>query len=286
MTVPEPSPVVKVARDLTEILALHDALTAQAVAHANDRLMPGGMAMVALGPVADPEVYERRIEVAEAGELAGLRSLDLSHLAEEDDAWEPPLQTLRFWSEERRERYGYPLEDRTPTVATEAGFLRWALDAMWRDEPRWEDFADDMHDARMRLENLLHAGVRDELGVPCMYDECKGKRIRRKVVRYAGKWVHTPWRCPSCEREWSEDQYARMVTAAHVAAQREDVDGRLWVSLHEAARELGRSIKTLRTWVNRGELAVACIVRGRRQGFVALDEVRDRDEKARKKRAA
>lgn len=292
----EVGPVVKVARDLTEILRLYGELHAQAVAKGDDPDMPGGIAMAALGPVASPGERERMIEAIEGGWWNDATASqedrpDLSHLVDEDETWEPPEQTLRFWSEDIRTRHGYPLDGRRATIETEAALLRWALQGMWRDEPKWEDFAKDIGKARTRLENLLHEGVRSERGVPCMYDECRGVRLVRKLAPARDDdgnkvWKITDWHCPRCKRSWTDERYRAMVTAAHVATQREDIDGTAWVAPEYAARELGRSVKTIRTWINRGALVTVCLIAGRRVKFIDLNEVRERHEDSKKRKPA
>jgi hypothetical protein len=276
----EPSAVTKVARNLSAIEDMTAQLLTQAIHKANDREMPGGDAMTALAHVASLTDWERRIEVTEA---VWWESPETTHEdrpdwlgSDEDDTWEPPLQTLLFWSEQWRDVHGYDL-DRRPTIASEAGFIRWALNWAWENEPHFEDFAREMEAVQRRMENMLYAGVRVERGAPCLYDECKGRRIVRHVDDNGER---TDWRCSSCKREWDEDRYAQMVTAAHEAAKFEEVAGDMWCSVDYASRDTGRSPKTIRTWINRGELSTACVIAGRRTKFVKLDEVRKRHEQA------
>lgn len=296
-------PVVKVARDLTEILRMVEMLEGQAVHKANDRLMPGGSAMVALGVVASPATWERRVELtehqwAEADAIArfagwAIRPSKVSpvpHVADEDDAWEPPLQTLLFWSEQWRVEHG-AMYDQTPTIASETNFIRWALDWAWDNEVHWNDFARDMTAARTRLENLLSQGERAERGVPCMYDECRGARLVRKLVPYRDKdgnkaWRHSEWHCPRCKRKWDDDAYRRHVASAHESTKLEEIDGETWCTLDYAARQVGRPESTLRAWLHRGQLSVACIIIGRRARFVNLGEVRQRHEEAQRRKRA
>jgi hypothetical protein len=270
---PQPDAVTKVARNLSAIEDMTAQLLTQAVHKANDRTMPGGDAMVALASVASPEAWEHIFEAEEG------RGLDVSHVEDEDDTWEPPLQTLLFWSEQWRTEHGYSL-DRRPTIASEAGFVRWALNWAWDNEPHFEDFARDIGKAKRRLENLLYAGVRVERGAPCLYDECKGRRVIRHIDHNGER---DDWKCSSCKREWNEDAYARMITAAHEATKFEHIADEVWCSVDYAARDTGRSAKTIRTWINRGEISTACIVAGRRTRFVNLDEVRVRHEEAKRR---
>lgn len=292
-TEPQVAPVVKVAQNLRTIEDLYRALLVQAIHKANSHLMPGGEAMVALAPVASPSEWEERVEAAEHYHLATCPKLDHSrcryaeHVGDEDGR-EPILQTLVFWAEAWRAEWGYSL-DRRPTVATEVNFLRGALNWAWENVTEFDDFAADIRDAKSRLENLLMAGVRAERGAPCMYDECKGARVLRKMTPYrdaAGEkaWRWSDWHCPRCKRSWDEDRYAANVAAAHWSTQVEMVGGETWCSVKYAARHAELPESTIRAWVTQSKkqerpvdltypIVTACLVLGRREGFVCLDHV-------------
>lgn len=279
-------PTVKVARDLTEIVELHHRLAAQAEHQASHSLMPGGHAMVALGNVANMEAWENQQQATERY-AAAYTSVEDEY---PDEGWSA-FQLIEFWSEQWRRERGAEYDGTRPTIETEANFLRWCLTWAWDNEPAWDDFAADIAKARTRLENILSDGIRSERGVPCMYDECKGKRLVRKMAPKRDAegrkvWVHTPWHCPSCHREWSENAYAAMVTAGNEAAKSEVIDGEEWVSPDLAARRVGRSASTIRQWVHKGHLELLCIIRGRRAGFVRMADVQERHEKAGKRKRA
>lgn len=278
------SPLVKVARDLREIETLHEALIAQAIQKASDRLMPGGPAMVALAPVASPDDWSETLAAVEFRHLATCDKLDHTRCqyaqhVEDEDGVETPLQTLLFWSEAWRARFGYEL-GRRPTMRTEANFLRGCLEWAWDNEPAWDDFRKDIGDARTRIENLLLAGVRAERGAPCMYDECRGSRLVRKLEPFRNEqgekgWRHSNWHCPKCHRQWDEDAYSRHVTAAHERTKFEVIYGETWCSVEYAARHIGRPQGTVRAWLSRGRLSTACMIAGRRLKFVPLAEVEE-----------
>jgi hypothetical protein len=279
-------PTVKVARDLRLIVDMTTRLEAQAIAKANDRLMPGGLAMVALGTVAAPSAYADTLEAAEHMALAGYRAWPE---IEDDDDFEPPLQTLLFWSEQLRAEHGYPMRAR-PTEATEANFLREMLDWLWENEPHFDDFAADVEAARKRMEALLVEGERPVArGVPCMYDECKGKRLVRKTVPTRDKrgnktWRLTDWHCPSCKRSWTEEEYARNVYAAVERSHFQSLgwpDPETWCTYSRAARRVDRPEATIRSWVNRGQIASVCVPDQRTLVLVADVVARDRLAKER-----
>lgn len=283
-------PTTKVARDLREITdELWPRLLEQAQHHARSRLMPGGEAMVALGNVANVEAWENMHQATERYGRAYTSVAD----EDPDQSWSA-YQLLEFWSEQWRAERGaeYHSTEYRTTVATEAAFLRGSLDWAWENEPHWTDFANDVSTARSRLEDILKAGDRAELGAPCLYEDCNGKRLRRKLQPKGdahGRKVYDwgKWHCIRCHREWDDDAYARMVTAANEAAKVELIDGEEWVSTDLAARRVERPASTIRVWIHRAELTVACLVKGKRTGFVRMAEVEERHAQAkRRKRAA
>lgn len=297
---------VRVAQHLREIEQLYEALMVQAIHKANDRLMPGGEAMVALGGVASPSEWEEMVEAAEHRHLTTCPRLDhtrcryADHVQDQDG--EPILQTLLFWSEAWRTEAGYEL-GRTPSVATEVNFIRGALDWAWHNLGEWDDFCEDIRQARTRLENLLYAGERAVRGAPCLYDECRGARVIRKLVPAADEaghkiWRLSDWHCPKCKRSWDEDRYAANVAAAHWSTQVELVDGLTWCSVKYAARQSDVPESTIRAWVTQTKkqerpvdidypIVTACLVLGRREGFVCLEHVLARRDRPRgRKRVA
>lgn len=238
-------PVTKVARNLSAIEDMTAALLTQAVHKANDREMPGGDAMVALASVASPEAWEHIFEAAEAHER------DTTYADDQDDTWEPPLQTLLFWSEQWRAEHGYEL-DRRPTIASEAGFIRWALNWAWENEAKWDDFARDIHRARLRLEDVLYAGRRAERSrVVC--PDCDGVRLIKvygETERFDG------WKCPACKKRLDADEFKR----AHAKQLRSQGAERYvqWRDALATLRTQGRPERTVRQWVIDGEVDGFC----------------------------
>lgn len=268
---------VKVARDLTEIVNMSALLDDQAEHKANATIdgtgLPGGMAMVSLAPVANLEAWTNRFDAA------GRKQQDLM-VEDEDPDWEPVLQTLCFWSEDWR-RENHAEWGARPTVASEAAFIRWALDWAWENELRWDDFCADIRKARVRMENVMYAGDRPERGAPCLYEECRGARLLRKMEPTRDEdghkvWRQSDWFCPRCHRRWDNDRYVANVAAAAWNAQAEVIDGETWCSAKYAARQVGRPEVTVRSWVSKGLFATACIIAGRRATFVRLSDVQRR----------
>lgn len=232
-------PTLQVAQDLTAITDL-----AGHIAEHVDRVDCDAMAE--LGPVASPEAWQHQIdardELARRAAEMGLPPdrFDTSHVADHDDGWEPCLQTLRYWSEDWRREHDRE-SDLTPTIASEVAFIRSCLEWAYEHEPRWEDFADDIHAARRRLEDELRAGERAERGVPCMYDECGGAVLSRR------RWLDEPWRCPRCRREWDDDAYARMVYQAHLLHAE-------WLPVEDASARAVVPVGSVKAWAHRGHV--------------------------------
>ena len=268
-----PDPTVAVARDLRELETLSQAIPDE-VAHRG----PVPHLMACLGPVANLEAWGHIIDARDD------RRLDTSHVDDHDPDWEPPAQTLAFWTEQLRVEHNAETDLR-PSIATEAEFLRGMLGWAYDNEPRWADLVRDVAVARRRLEAQLRAGEQIERGVPCMYDECGGARLTRRLERVGRRWDWTWWTCPRRPREhqWDRDAYARMVTAAHQAASFEDIYGESWCTVAYAARDLNRSVKTIRTWVNEGHVRRACILAGKRV-MVSLADVRAQHAHAKRRR--
>lgn len=206
---------IGVAQDLNAIVDLYAHLLTEAFHEANSGLMPGGLAMVALAPVANQEAWEHQIEAAESHDKA-------DHIVDEDDSWEPPLQTLCFWSEQWRTiheaEYGQQV-----TIASEANFIKWALPWAMVHEPRLQDMAEDVRKARSRIENILRDGNRDIVSddVTCLICE---SRLRRRMTRNG---YEDEWWCIDCHHHLTGAQFNLAASEAarrQLAAQHPDLN--------------------------------------------------------------
>jgi hypothetical protein len=257
--------VTQVARDLTAIERLAGDLETQAVHHAGSKLMPGGEAMVQLGPTASMDEWAEQLAALELRHETGPyacpkpshRDCKIApHVADEDDTW-PAFQTLRFWSEQWREQEGYPLEGRRPTIATEAGLIRHMLHWAWEHEPDFATMASDVADARRRLEDVLSDGVRSRRGVPCL--SC-GATLRRpfrapRPCSCSGDpcphdrgGLADEWRCRQCNRRYRDDDYRKALAHYyHVHAE--------WLPLEQASRRTGVEPGAIKMRASRGHVA-------------------------------
>ena len=261
-------PVVKVARDLREIESLYEALLAQAIHKAGARIdgtsLPGGGAMVALAHVGSPDEWSENIAAAEFQHLANCLRLDhtrcryAEHALDEDGS-EPPLQTLLFWSEQWRVEHGYPIEGRA-TMVSEVRFLRWALEWAWDSLAEWDDFARDVNQARVRLENLLYAGRRaEQTRVVCDRIACDRPSRLIKVYGAELDGEGDYWKCPACKHRYDQRGFLD-AQARHL---RHD-DAERFVLATDARGMLaafGRSERTVRQWLSDDKVTWYCDVR-------------------------
>lgn len=250
----EAGPVVKVARDLSEIVAMTAELDEQAEHKANANIdgkgLPGGLAMVALAPVANLEAWLNRLGTAER---QGRNVAPI--LEDEDETWEPPLQTLLFWSEDWRRTHDADY-DSARTIGTEATFLRHLLGWAWDNEPRWDDFAQDIRNARVRMENVLYAGNRAErTRIECNQCEAKSRRLI-KLYGNATDGSEDIWKCPACKFRFDADETRR----AHAKMLRSE-GAEKWVHQADAVATLktqGRAETIIRKWLAEGEGEAYC----------------------------
>lgn len=270
------SPQTRAARHLTAILEMYPDLLAQAVNQSGDgkpgkadRIM-GGDAMVLLSPGADRAYTAYR----QMSELMG-RVTPAGETYESDADPSPVLQVLAYWADEIRAERG-ELTDLPATVKRCADYIRQTLD--WAFSDQAEEFdADamvaDLGRLRSRMEAVLRDGYRPELGVPCIYDECGGKRLRRDIDHHGNR---SDWYCASCDRRWDAASYQRNVAAEYERQQTEWVDGEQWATVSRAAKKTGVSEKRIRLWIERGHIQKRKFD-AVRPLFVSVDAIRHRE---------
>lgn len=232
---------LEIAQNMTTIEDMFARLPAEAYMRAGDPDIPGGMAMVMLGPGVDIEAFG----YAQMSELMG-RTDKRVWMPDKGDV-EPPLSFLASWSDIVREARGFEPSNRRATIKGEIASLRSALDWMLstnEDGDPWfiqvEDFAAGLSKVRRAMENVLRDGVRAER----IRAECKFCELSpRLCVNRDGETVM--FRCPHCDHEYDTDGVAacwhRMI------ANRED-EVPEWVTIDRAAAATGRSPKTIRRW--------------------------------------
>jgi hypothetical protein len=276
--VEQPDPTIKVRRDLTEIRQLAGHLHDQANHHAADRLMPGGRALVELGPVARADDVAERIEAAEhinASRYGEPNQIDLSHIEDQDDD-QIALQQLLDWTDKWRADTG-STPAQHPTIADEAQWLTSALDwAVDNVNPAdWRRFTADINRVRVRLENVLYAGTRQTRSqATCIDDDCD--RQPRLVKQYGPTEQLDGWRCPACKTFYGREAFAR-AKLRHMSSRGAErfvllQDARDVVTDKER-KDGGRPERTFRQWMLDCRIVAYCDTTTR-QTFVYWPDVR------------
>lgn len=246
-----PSCVGMVRDDLAEIIRLTELLPTQAVDGGSDGHLlagapiPGGEAMVFLGPGSDGRARVWARERGDQREAQGLRrgfDGDYTHAQDEAESDPmPPLLVLATWEDDFRQTLGHPSGPRA-TMWRCADYLGTHLTMMAQRHEAFEEFAADLARLRGRLEDVLGEGERDEKGAPCM--KCGTLQMRRCHPRQG---FLDEWHCPRCRvtstaaEYWKsvEQDYQDNATALHAEA---------------IERRTGVAIGTIRVWVNRGKV--------------------------------
>jgi hypothetical protein len=220
--------------------------------------MPGGNALVYL---TDGSV-ERPLHGYETDEPAPhpLARTDETAPPKIRDEWpSDPLSVLAVLeSNERdwRHEFGHgPAVD----MATVAGCLTYLRTWHWlavRTHPGFDDYATTIHELRSKLEHVVGMADDPARGAPCA---C-GAILRRD-------YGQDDWTCPGCGTVTTRSEYLwRLRLASHVPG---------FVSVAEAARDVGRPMRTVQTWARLAEVPVLCI-RVTRRVVVELAGVRAR----------
>lgn len=231
---------LRIARDIRAILELYDNLRDEAINRAGNPEIPGGDAMVMLGPSANPEAWSYK-ELS-----AALGRTEPHGLYENDTDPQPPLLVLATWEDSIRIERNQPT-DLQATIHRAADYIRssidWCFDYDATGDMNFvavDDMADDIHTIRARLEAILKDGDRlTRIRARCMYcDEAP-----RLAARYMDDPRRDHWFCPSCKHLYDVDGVRRcwhQALAAEGAA--------AWVTLIDAASAAGRKVKTVRGW--------------------------------------
>ena len=269
---------LQVARDLREIERLYASLRVEAINRSGHPDMPGGPAMVMLGPGANVEAF-------------GYMQLSAIFGRIEDEAVEevlksdiePPLSFLASWVDLMREERGQDQTRRTASIAGEVRYLSAALDWMTSTNDEgvpWylqvEDFAAGLSRVRSALENVLHDGDRAEWArVTCINDDCGEKPRLMKV--YEDDAADDHHKCPACGGMYDYDEYVR---AANVHAASEAAED-AWVTVADAAHSLSRPANTVRTWIKTDRVSTQKAPGKSTLTYVYWPDVREADKTAR-----
>lgn len=231
-----PECIGTVRTGLIEIRNLFAQLPAQALYGGVDgyleaaRPIPGGEAMALMAPAGNGRA------VAWARE----RGDDVSH-AEDERASEldPPEMMLVTWEDDWRSIRNQKTED-VASLNAAAEYLSEHLHWAAQEHDAFDAFAEDIRSQVGRLEDVLHAGERDERTAPCLY--CSG-RIEREYDRKKG--FSDNYRCLGrCKRPYTRDQYVNAVRAGYLAKADK-------LTAADAAIKFGIAASRIRVWGSR-----------------------------------
>lgn len=266
---------LQIARDLRAIEELWGDLPEEAANRSDDKMFPGGDALVMLAPAANLEAWEHGYENVEreGGDTAYIY----------DQAAElHPLLVLATWEDAIRDERNQPTDLRA-TIGRAADYIRNSLDwALSSDETGNVNFLGvdqlsiDLKRCRAMLENLLHDGVRAEFArVTCTVPSCDEKPRLMKV--YADDAAKDHHKCPACKAEYDYDAF---VAAAKVHAFSEAAD-KTWMTVADAAFSISRPVNTLRTWIKAEKISTQQAPGVPTTVYVFWPDVRDVHKEAR-----
>lgn len=235
---------VRIAQNLSAIEDMFAKLRTEAINRAGDPNIPGGAAMVLLGPGADIEAFG----YAQMSELFG-RTRGTTEIALAGDV-EPPLSFLAGWADIIRDARGQELSRKRATISSEARYIRAAIDwvlATDDDGRLWWmqalDFADGLYKVRRAMENALKAGTRHErINAECKFCDKPERLIVMKGDADDGSkdW----WRCPSGKHSYDIKGVRECWTQMFIRRG----DAPEWVTLRQAASAVNRAVGTVYKW--------------------------------------
>lgn len=198
---------------LSSIESLCRDLQAEAEARYADKLFPGGLAMVMLGPVANIEAFNYRQLSEMMGRTDGGSGADD---LEDDPA--PPLLVLAGWVDVVKGERGEASNDRA-TIPREIAYLRSAIDWICGtnsdDEPYFlasDELDRSLRTLKYQLEAVLKDGTRLTFGAPCLH--CVGVNMIR--VEDARLGLQDKYVCPTCQRDYTKANYDYAVNVTHL----------------------------------------------------------------------
>lgn len=184
-------------------------------------------AMMLLGPAADPTAWRSYATAAMLGKI------DATYLADCRDE-QHPLWVLGSWEQIWRDHLDH-FSDQLVAVVDALAYLNLQIGYMAdQAEPPFDEFARDLRGCRAHLENVLHDGIREERGAPCV--QCEKPMVR-------GDDDH--WHCRTCHRTATEAEYRFAVAAAYQAH-----SDRLTAT--DLADRIGVKASVIRVWGSRG----------------------------------
>ena len=191
---------VQIARDLRAIVEMYGNLEDEAISRGDDRDVPGGEALLMLGPVANVEAWQHRFETVET--TGG----DTDYVVDQTGEL-APLLVLATWEDAVRDELDQPTDLRA-SVQRAADYLRAKITWMVGDDENGDAnflavdaLMRDLKRCRSNLEAVLRDGIRHDRGVPCMY--C-GDRL---IKIWGSHPAFDKWECKPCARLIPHGEY-------------------------------------------------------------------------------
>lgn len=207
--------------DLNAIGSLCASLPAEAAAKGTQ-----SEAMMLLGPTADPEAWRNRATSAMWGRI------DASYLEDCRDELHP-LWVLGSWEQIWRDHLDH-YSITSVTVESAHAYLDMQIGYMSEQiEPAFDEFARELRGCRAHLENVLHDGIREERGAPCV--QCEKPMTK----------VGDDWHCRTCHRTATEAEYRFAVGVAYRAHAPH-------LTAADLAERIGVKASMIRVWGSRG----------------------------------
>jgi hypothetical protein len=233
---------------------LTNALPAQAVAAGNEGQLLAGAPI----PGGDATVLLAGGSEGKAQVHALCSGQDAPHASDERHSDpQPPLHLLASWEDDWRLTFGHGGGPRA-TMTRVVRYLSQHLARAAQEHEAFDEFAADLRRCRIRLEDVLHAGERDETGAPCVH--CGTELVRKSrpaqpCTDEHHREGHTcdqgglrdEWRCPRCHRVYDMRSYWNAVGAAYRAHADAMTD-------KDIAEQYGVAAASVRVWAKRGQV--------------------------------
>lgn len=189
------APCLGAVRDnLNGVVRLTQQLPDEAVNRAAARQLPGGDALVMLGPSAHPEAWRNRAASALFGRA------DAAYLSDNRDEAHP-LWILAAWETIWRDER-HSTSDLKPSITRASDYLNEHLTWAARHHDGFPEFSDELSRCRSWLEAVLHEGSRDEIAdAPCF--DCRGDLART----YTKTGRTDNYECRRCRRIYTPAEY-------------------------------------------------------------------------------
>lgn len=221
-------------------------------------------AMMLGGPAADPEAWQHHAMSAIRGRLCKCiqrgqlcPSLwdgtcpDVAYLEDNRDE-QHPLTVLGGWEQVWRDHLDH-FTDQRIHEGTAYRYLSLQIGYMAEQvDPPFDEFARDLRGCRAHLENVLHDGIREERGAPCV--QCEKPMVR----------VDDDWHCRTCHRVATEAEYRFAVGTAYRAHSPH-------LTAADMSERIGVKATVIRVWGSRGLIRK----RGRNHDGIILYDVAD-----------